>query len=208
MKFKFLFFVAISAMFVACKSDQNSGPLPYLGKQKMVDGEATKHIIPDWEYVNQDSLSVSNKDLTPYIYVADFFFRSCPTICPRVMKEMKEIYKEFEDDQRVKLVSFTIDPKRDTPENLKSYATNLQVDTDKWWFIHTEKESIYDLANEYFVVAYEDKDIPGGFDHSGKIILVDREGHVRSFSEGTEPETTPKLIADIKKLLNEEFPQN
>jgi protein SCO1/2 len=116
---------------------------------------------------------------------------------------MLKIYDTFKNEPRLKLVSFTIDPKRDTPEKLKLYGDNLQIDHKKWWFLQGEKESTFELANKYFVVALEDADVPGGFDHSGKIILVDKNGHIRSFSEGTDPKSTPKLVEDIKKLLAE-----
>ena len=182
----------------SCKEEIKE--LPILGKKTIVDGQETHHKIPDWQYLNQDSVSITNKDLSDYIYVADFFFRSCPSICPKVMKEMKTIYSKYENDDRVRLVSFTLDPKRDTPEKLKTYASNLGVDDKKWWFIHTD-DDIYDLAYQYFVTAYADDDAPGGFDHSGKLLLVDKKGHIRSFSEGTDPSETPKMISSIRSLL-------
>lgn len=189
----------LSTFFINCKEENKE--LPYIGEKIEVDGETVYHKIPSWSFMNQDSVMVTDEDLSDYVYVTDFFFISCPTICPRVMKEMKKVYEAFEDDKRVKLVSWTIDPERDTPAELKEYATKLGVDTDKWWFLNGAKERTYDLANEYFIVAYEDASVPGGFDHSGKLILVDKDGHVRSFSEGTDPETTDDLIKDIKTLL-------
>jgi protein SCO1/2 len=143
---------------------------------------------------------MTNQSLKDYIYVADFFFTSCPSICPKVMKEMMRIYESVKDDPQVKLVSFTIDPKRDDVRKLRLYADNLGIDHTKWYFLTGDKEATFALANTYFVAALEDPTAPGGFDHSGKIILVDKEGHIRSFSEGTDPENTPKIIADIKTL--------
>jgi protein SCO1/2 len=143
---------------------------------------------------------MTNEDFKDVIYVADFFFTSCPSICPRVSKEMLKIYNAVKDDPQVKLVSFTIDPVRDTPHRLKLYADNLKVDHQKWYFLTGDKDATFKLADTYFVTAYEDADVPGGFDHSGKIILIDKDGHVRSYSEGTEPQSTPKLIEDIKIL--------
>ena len=186
--------------FFSCKDNSK---LPFLGNTKQENGITVQHQVRPWSYMRQDSVLVDNDSLKLFVYVTDFFFRSCPSICPRVTKEMLKIYDAFKDDNRVKLVSFTIDPKRDTPEKLKLYADNLGVDQSKWWFLSGDKDETYELANDYFIVAYEDAESPGGFDHSGKIILVDQGGHVRSFSEGTDPETTPGLIADIKKLLNE-----
>ena len=143
---------------------------------------------------------MTNTDFENHIQVADFFFTSCPSICPKVMKEMYKIYEAVSDDQQIKLVSFTIDPKRDTPETLKIYADNLGINHDKWLFLSGDKEETFELANSYFVSALEDPEAPGGFDHSGKIILVDKKGHIRSFTEGTDPSTTDQFIKDIKKL--------
>jgi len=186
-------------LLVGCNN--KSKELPYIGQVKVVDGIEIPHTIPDWTYTNQDGNSVTNRDLEDYVYIADFFFTSCPSICPKVMKQMTILQEEFASDDRVKLVSFTLDPVRDTPEKLSAYAHNIGADTDKWWFLVGEKEATYELANEYFVVAYEDATVPGGFDHSGKLLLVDKDGHVRSFAEGTDPSDTPKLIADTKILL-------
>jgi len=196
---RILIWVVLTALIVSCKNE--SAELPYIGQKTMVDGKEVPHTIPDWTYTNQAGDTVTNKDLSNYIYVADFFFTSCPSICPKVMKQMTILQKEFADEPLVKLVSFTLDPVRDTPEKLMAYANNIGADTDKWWFLAGEKEPTYELANEYFVVAYEDASVPGGFDHSGKILLVDKEGHVRSFAEGTDPSDTPKLIADINTLI-------
>ncbi len=202
MKINYFTLLALIFFSAGC-GDPATKILPILGKKKIVEGIEVNHVIPDWNFMNQDSNMVSNKDLSEVVYVTDVFFRSCPTICPKTMKEMKRIYTEFEDNPQVKLVSFTIDPERDTPILLKKYASNLEVDTEKWWFLHGGKEETYDLALDYFNTAYEDADIPGGFNHSGKLILTDKSGHIRSFSEGTDPEETPKLIRAIKTLLKE-----
>lgn len=199
---KITLFAVIIIYCLGC-ADQAPKTLPILGKKKIIEGQEVNHTIPNWEFMNQDSAMVTNKDLADVVYITDVFFRSCPTICPKTMREMKRIYTEFEDNPQVKLVSFTIDPVRDTPAKLKEYAANLEVDTKKWWFLHGEKEETYDLALDYFNTAYEDSDVPGGFNHSGKLILTDKNGHIRSFSEGTDPEETPKLIKDIKILLKE-----
>jgi protein SCO1/2 len=194
-----LFFILF--LFTTCKDNSS---LPYLGEKVNIDGKEIKHVIPDWKMLNQDSVGVTNKSLSPYIYVADFFFTSCPSICPRVAKEMLKIHDAFKDEVKVKLVSFTLDPKRDTPSRLKLYGDNLSINHEKWWLLSGDKDSTLQLASSYFVAAFEDATVPGGFDHSGKIILVDQNGHIRSFSEGTDPDETPRLIKDIKKLLAQE----
>lgn len=203
-KISFLTVILAAVIFIGSGcGEKPPSTLPILGKKKIVDGKETDHVIPAWNFMDQDSNMVSNKDLADVVYITDVFFRSCPTICPKTMREMKRIYTEFEDNPQVKLVSFTIDPERDSPAKLKEYAANLEVDTHKWWFLHGEKEETYDLALDYFNTAYEDEDVPGGFNHSGKLILTDKNGHIRSFSEGTDPTETPRLIRDIKILLKE-----
>lgn len=178
-------------------------PLPYLGNTYVENGKTIYHKVRDFEYINQDSQKVSNKTLADKVYVTDFFFTSCPSICPKVMKEMLRIHEAFKGDENVQLVSFTIDPKRDTPEKLKLYAQNIGADTRFWHFLHGDKDETLDLADDFFIAALEDPDAPGGFDHSGKIVLIDRNGHVRSFTEGTESSDTPKFIEDVKTLLKE-----
>jgi protein SCO1 len=191
-------------LFILSLSCKDNSPLPYLGQTLNLDGKPTYHTIPAWKMMNQDSVEVTNKSLAPYIYVADFFFTSCPSICPKVAKEMLKIHDEFKDNPKVKVVSFTLDPKRDTPSKLKLYGDNLSIDHSKWWLLSGDKDFTLELASSYFVAAFEDDTVPGGFDHSGKIILVDQNGHVRSFSEGTDPKETPRLIKDINKLLEQE----
>ncbi len=193
----------ISLGLTSCFSDQDGAPLPYLGRHTMTATDTLYHTIPDWKFLNQDSSIVTNKSLSNTIYISDFFFTSCPSICPKVMKNMLRIYEEFEDEEMVQLVSFTIDPKRDDVGKLNLYSNNLGVTSDRWHFLTGDQDSLLDLADDYFVVAYADADAPGGFDHSGKIILTDKAGHVRGFCEGTEPETIPKFIKDVKKLLAE-----
>ena len=192
----------IALFFIACSETPNK-TLPIIGQYEIVDGDTIYHQIPQFEFVNTDSQTVSNSDFKDNIYLADFFFVHCPSICPKVKKQMLRIYDKYEDNDMVKLVSHTIDPKRDTPEKLKKYAQKLDVNTDKWIFLSGEKEALLDIADDYFVAAMEDPEAPGGFDHSGKIILVDKKGHVRSFAEGTEPDDVTRLLEDIDTLLKE-----
>lgn len=204
-QFASLLFISFISLFTACKDEKS---LPYLGETAIENGKEIHHKVGRFNHYNQDSVLMTNDDFAQHVYVADFFFTSCPSICPKVAKEMLRIYEAVKAEPMVKLVSFTIDPKRDDPEKLKLYAENLGVDHNKWYFLTGDKDATLDLASTYFVAALEDKDAPGGFDHSGKIILVDKEGHVRSFCEGTDPSTTPKLIEDILKLVKSYHAEN
>jgi len=116
---------------------------------------------------------------------------------------MLKMYDAFKDDPKVKLVSHTLDPKRDTVEKLKEYASHLDVDHNKWYFLTGDKDDIMDIAESYFVPAMEDPSAPGGIEHSGKVLLIDKKGHIRAFTDGTNPSATPEFIKDIKLLLSE-----
>lgn len=185
---------------ISCKP--SNVDLPYLGRLKLVDGEETKHKIRSFDYLDQDSLAFNADVLDGQIYLADFFFTSCPSICPRVMKNMLRVQEKYKGTPNFKLVSFSLDPKRDTPPRLKKYAENIGADLSMWHFVHGPKDSIMAIANEdYYVPAFEDADAPGGFDHSGKLLLIDGEGHLRGFAEGTEDEDVTEFFATIDALL-------
>lgn len=203
MRTAFWIFAALALAGLGCRQPEE--PLPILGEKIIENGDTIYHTIPDFAFIDQDSQIVTNETFKGKIYVADFFFISCPTICPKVTKQMLRIYKHFEDDDRVALLAHTIDVKHDTIPRLKDYATKLGVRTDKWHFVTGDKEAIYDIADDYFSIAIEDPDAPGGFDHSGKIILVDDKRRVRSFADGTDPESVDRLIADMEKLLRMEY---
>ena len=158
--------------------------------------------IRDWTYVDQSNRPFGSADLRGKVYVADFFFTSCPTICPKVKSQMLRLEEEFGDHPDFALVSFTIDPKRDTPEKMTEYAGKLGIENlDRWRFIHGDKLEIYDLDKDYLSIAEENASAPGGFDHSGYIVLVDREGRVRAFASGLQEEEVTHLMEDIRLLL-------
>lgn len=166
------------------------------------NGELAPEPVRDWTYVNQDRDTVTNKDLLGTVYVVDFFFTSCPTICPTVKSNMLRIHERFGDRDDFKLVSFTIDPKRDTPEEMKSYAQKLGVsDTKDWWYLYGDKLETYELDADYLSVAEENPNAPGGFDHSGYIILVDKKGYVRAYASGLQTDEVDHLMEDIELLL-------
>ena len=193
-------FAAVFAL-TACQ-EKGPEPLPYLGNHDIDGQDTVYHTIPDFAFINQDSNLVTNETFAGKVYVADFFFISCPTICPKVKKQMLRIYDKYKDNDRLMLLSHTIDPKRDTVGRLKNYAQNLGVDDGKWQFVTGEKDRIYEIADDYMSIAREDPEAPGGFDHSGWILLIDEKGHIRSFADGTDPEKVDRFLEDIDWLLN------
>ena len=203
----FVFLSALLGLGIFCSCGPNvPDNLPYIGQIEVVQGDSLYHKIPAFQFVDQDSQNITNATFKDKIYVADFFFTSCPSICPKVKKNMLRIYDLFKDNSRVELISHSIDVKRDTVGHLKIYASNLGVESDKWHFVTGNEEHIFAMADEYFVSALADPNAPGGFDHSGRIILVDTHGHVRSYCNGTDSDEVDRFMLDIKRLLNEEFP--
>jgi len=187
----------------SCRSENER--LPYLGNIDVINGDTIYHLVPDIELTDQDSNRMRLSEQGDKIYLADFFFTSCPSICPKVTKQMLRLYERYKDDNRVLLISHTIDQRHDSVSVLHRYAKNLDVNTDRWKFVTGDKDSIFHLADQYFVSVVEDPSAPKGFDHSGRIILVDKNRHVRGFAEGTDPESVTDFFKTVDKLLNEEY---
>lgn len=179
--------------------------LPILGEADVVNGDTLYHTIPDFAFINQDSQTITNADFAGKVYVADFFFISCPTICPKVKRQMLRLYERYEKDDRIAFLSHSIDVRRDTVGRLRTYAQGLGVSAPKWHFVTGDKDAIYSMADDYFSIVVEDPSAPGGFDHSGKLILVDAQRHVRAFCDGTDPKSVNQFMRDIDLLLRAEY---
>ena len=192
-------------IFVICTScsDRNSDKLPIIGNYEIIGSDTTFHQISTFNFLNQDSNLISNKTLSDNIYVADFFYSYCPTICPKVKNQMIRIHDKYEGEEDLKLISFALDPIRDNVEHLKAYSQNLGINKDKWYLLTGEKDEIWDLAEDFLISVREDPDEPGGIFHSGKIILIDKEGHIRAFADGTQKEEVNKFMKSIERLLDE-----
>ena len=193
--------VVLVVLLAGCSSDDDR--LPILGQIEVVDGDTMFHEIPEFRFIDQDSNWITNETFENEAYIVDFFFTSCPSICPKVKKQMLRMYDKYEAEQRISFVSHSIDTKRDSVPRLKLYSTNLGVATSKWHFVTGDKDHIYDMADEYFVSALEDPGAPGGFDHSGRVILVDPKRHIRAFCDGTDPASVDQFMLDVDKLLRE-----
>lgn len=164
------------------------------------------HKIPDFQLTNQNGEIFSSEDLKGKIYVADFFFVTCPTICPKMTTHMLELQKHFYDLEDFHLVSFTVNPEHDSVEVLKNYAENVRAMDDVWDFLTGPKEDIYQLGYEgYLVNAMEDDASPGGFLHSQWLVLVDKKGRIRGYFDGTSTTETNNLMDAIEILFKEEF---
>lgn len=184
-----------------------------------------KRQVPPFNFLNQDSLLITDKDYLGKVYVAEFFFTSCPSICPIMTKNLVELQKTFEDNENFGVASFSINPRYDTPSVLKGYAEKYGISDLDWHLMTGDQNSIYELANSGFnIFAAEVPNAPGGFEHSGLFALIDKKGYIRSRTdkfgnpiiyyrgmiseeqgkndEG-EKEQISMLREDIKKLLEE-----
>ncbi|MCF8244520.1 MAG: SCO family protein [Saprospiraceae bacterium] len=204
MKYLFVLFASFS-IFIGCQSSLSPDVLPVLGPPEIgPNGDSIPHRIPDFSFIDQDSQVVNNETFEGKAYVTDFFFIACPTICPKTAKQMLRINDRFKDEPNLLLLGHTLAPKYDTVAALNRYAKNLGVSSDKYHFVTGNQAAIYKMAPEYMNVALEDSDAPGGINHSGYLILVDKKRHIRSFCNGTDPEDVDRFMNDIEKLLHEE----
>jgi protein SCO1 len=201
----FIGIALVFSVFACGNKDQGRTALPIIGERLGITdkGDTIYPTIPRFAFVDQNHDTVSNADFDNKIYVADFFFTHCPTICPKVTAQMLRVYDRFKDSTSVGLLSHSIDPKRDSVGRLRDYADKLGVKAPKWHFVTGERDSIYSIADDYFSIAKEDPKSPGGFDHSGRLILVDKKRRVRSFCDGTDAEDVDRFMKDIDWLLKE-----
>jgi len=210
--YSYLYALATSLLLISCDTGgSNSGELPILGhryaEDMQVDGKTVTdtvyHQIADFSFINQDGERVTNETVAGKVYVADFFFTSCPTICPIMKTEMLRVYERFGDHPGFKILSHSIDPTYDSVALLKDYSERLGVENaDTWHFLTGDQEHVFEIGQtSYMTTAMEDKEEPGGFLHSGAFILVDQNGHIRGIYDGTKSDQVTRLMNDIPKLL-------
>lgn len=188
-----------------------------------INGEAKK--VPAFSFTNQEGKTITNKDYEGKVYVVEFFFTTCPTICPRMNKNLVQIQNSFIGFENFGVASFTINPEYDTLEVLKKYAVKYGITNPNWHLMTGNIDTIYDLANKGFnLYTAKDVEVEGGFEHSGNFALIDKNGFIRSrITESGNPliyyngiiseeemmddegyiEEISMLKEDIKKLLNE-----
>lgn len=168
--------------------------------------------VPDYSFTNQEGKTITNEIYKGKVYIVEFFFTTCPSICPIMNRNMVKIQDEFFGNPNLGIASFSIDPIHDTPAVLKQYATKYKITNPNWHLLTGNKDEIYKLANEGFnLYVGENSEVEGGFEHSGFFALIDREGNIRSrkdengnpiiYYNGLEDSGIQMLKEDIKKLL-------
>ena len=201
------------ALFVNIMACNNNKTLPIYGQREAVmstdkDGnqkiDTVYQTIPDFEFLNQDSVLINQNTFKDKIYIADFFFTSCSTICPTMHRNLKTVYDEYLTNSEVLFLSHTIDFKYDKPSVLNNYAKKLGLDTKKWQFVYGSKDQIYKLATEsYLVVVEEDNKAKDGYVHQGWLVLIDKQKRIRGAYDGTKTEQVEQLKKDVAILLTE-----
>ena len=167
------------------------------------------HSIPNWKLTDENGKDFLGESLKGKIYVADFFFTRCETICPKMSTELTRVQDTFSQNEDVQLASFSVDPTHDTPEMLRVYAKKYDAKAGKWHFLTGTKSQIYPLAIKGYFIPVADaseydkavKSPDETFIHSEKLILVDKEGHIRGFYDGTDKKDVDRLILEIRVLV-------
>lgn len=212
-----ILFVLFATLFWQCKSESNviqnqASPLPFLGnwhlETKVIDGKEIQdtvyHKIAEFSFINQLGDTISTADVSGKVYVADFFFTTCPTICPIMKKEMLRLFQQFNSNSEFLILSHSIDPIHDTQEILRDYAFKLGIeDAETWNFLTGDQEKIFEIGQtSYLTTAMADQNEAGGFLHSGAFVLVDQQGRIRGVYDGTKSDQVDRLIQDLPRLLN------
>jgi protein SCO1/2 len=179
-------------------------PLPYLGNPEGIaaNGDTIRHSISPFTFTDQYGKPYGSEDLKGKIYVADFFFTSCPNICPVMTKNLKKVQEKVGKTKDFHIVSFTLDPKRDSAKRLAEYAAKYKITGDQWHFLTAPKEDIINIMGikGYLVVKPIEGADPNQFQHSEVMVLVDKEGHIRGNYNGTDDKDIERLEEDIQYL--------
>jgi protein SCO1/2 len=170
-------------------------------KQRTVSSYGT---VPSFQLVNQNGQAFGSGQLAGKIWIADFIYTTCPGPCPMISSRMSELQQPLEKTD-VHLVSFSVDPEKDTPQVLRSYAEKLQAAPGRWDFLTGAKSAIYKLSHDGFKLAVSDGSTEQGIPvHSTLMVLVDRHGQIRGYYGATEADAVTNLLADTNHLLREQ----
>lgn len=204
--------IAVSVFIYAFFIYDNHKPLRYLAifgdkdyESKNGKTDTTFHTIPAFSFTNQDGKTVTEKDFDGSVYVTDFFFTTCHSICPIMSTQMERIAEKFKGNNEVKILSHTVDPEIDTVAQLKDYATKHNADSKQWMFVTGDKKALYEIARKgYLLNADEGNGGPDDFIHTQNFALIDKDKRIRGFYDGTDSAEVNQLIKDIDLLLAEE----
>jgi protein SCO1/2 len=181
-------------------------------QEEMVDPELLRigqgHTIGNFSFKNQDNKTITQREIEGKVFVAEYFFSTCKSICPIMNQQMQRIQYAFKDNPNVKILSFTVDPDVDTVEQLKRYANSHNAVKNQWHFLTGKKEDLYGLARKSFFVlkpaeVANQGDVGSDFIHTNNFVLVDQQKRIRGYYDGTSEKEVTELIKDISRLLEE-----
>jgi protein SCO1/2 len=209
----FIIGVTITYFMIVPKKEK---PLPIINpvdlSEEMVDPELLRlgygHTIGDFSFKDQTGKLFTQKQLKGKIFVAEYFFTTCGTICPKMNVQMQRVQEAFNSNYKVQILSFTVNPDVDTVEQMQRYANEHDADSKQWHFLTGEKDKLYDLARKSFFVlkpaeAENQGDVGSDFIHTNNFVLVDQKMRIRGYYDGTSEKEVDKLIHDMKHLLEE-----
>ncbi|MBF9237360.1 SCO family protein [Hymenobacter sp. BT683] len=213
----FLLPALAAALVTACTSPDTAVRLPILGERDVrprADGGPADTVfarVPAFRLTNQAGEVITNQTFAGKAYIADFFFATCPGICPKMQGELLKVYAKYGKDPRLAFLSHTIDPAHDSIPVLRDYADRLGMGAARNWHFATTgakgepaaKDSVFLLARAYYTAAEPDKQAPGGFAHNGTFALVDDQGHIRGLYDSLNPKEVERLMAELPILLAE-----
>ena len=201
-----IFLICSIVFYFGCTQKKSSVLLPIYGEKKIISGDTIYHQIASFNLTNQIGQVVNQNTTKNKIYIANFFFATCQSICPMMSNQLQEVQKAFLADDSVLILSHSVNPLHDTVAVLSNYADTYGAKTNKWHLLTGNKKQIYDLAKtSYLVNAFEDDGSPEGFLHSELFLLIDKKARIRGMYDGTNTAEVKKLIEDVKLLKQETY---
>ena len=201
-----IFLICSIVFYFGCTEKKSSVLLPIYGEKKIIAGDTIYHQIASFNLTNQIGQVVNQNTTKNKIYIANFFFASCQSICPMMSNQLQEVQKAFLADDSVLILSHSVNPLHDTVAVLSNYGDTYGAKTNKWHLLTGNKKQIYDLAKtSYLVNAFEDDGSPEGFLHSELFLLIDKKARIRGMYDGTNTSEVKKLIEDVKLLKQETY---
>jgi protein SCO1 len=190
-----------------CQPEGSKLMLPVYGEKTISETnnkDTLYHHIGNFSLLNQYGETITNETVKNKIYVANFFFATCQSICPEMSTNLTDLQKAFANDDSLLILSHSVNPMHDTVAVLMDYATTYNATKNKWHLLTGDKKQIYDLAKtSYLVNAFEDDGTPEGFLHSELFLLIDKKGRMRGMYDGTDKAQVARLIEEIKLLKKE-----
>lgn len=196
--------MVIAIAVFACQKQAKQ--FPVIGPHLIDDnGDTLIHTIGAFHFIDQDGAPFTHEVTAGNMYVADFFFTTCPDICPQMSKSLKRVEEKTHHMEDFLILSHTLDPDFDTPEELRKYIRDIETEARNWTFLTTNDEDyVYEvMMDQYLLSGSPTGAVNGGIFHTGKLVLVDQKGRIRGYYEGTDPLDVQRLLEDIPLLMDQ-----